>query len=118
MPFLQLDTFHAPYKRDNRYWTGILLVVRCALLLVFALNTSVSDNVNRGSFLFGGMDYWNGHAHEMLLCQHAVSRLLVVERSRDHGRRPALSALPAVNRTQVALQPGTKDKATTISFID
>ena len=44
MPFL--DAFHAPYKRGNHYWIGILLLVQCALLLVFALNTPGSDNVN------------------------------------------------------------------------
>ena len=44
IPFL--DTFHAPYKKGNRHWTGILLLVRCALLLVFALNTPGNSNVN------------------------------------------------------------------------
>ena len=35
-PFL--DAYHAPYKKESRYWTGLLLVVRCILLLVFGLN--------------------------------------------------------------------------------
>ena len=41
-----LDTYHAPYKLKHRYWTGLLLLVRCALFLVFAFNISGDDNVN------------------------------------------------------------------------
>ena len=41
-----LDTYHAPYKPKHRYWTGILLLVRCALFLVFAFNISGNDSVN------------------------------------------------------------------------
>ena len=37
MPFM--DAYHAPYKKENRYWTGLLLLVRCALFLTFAFNT-------------------------------------------------------------------------------
>ena len=40
-PFL--DAYHAPYKKDSRYWTGFILLIRCALFLTFAFgNTSVS----------------------------------------------------------------------------
>ena len=41
-----LDTYHAPYKPKYRYWTGMLLLVRCALFLVFAFNISGNDSVN------------------------------------------------------------------------
>ena len=41
-----LDTYHAPYKLKHRYWTGLLLLVRCALFLVFAFNISGDANVN------------------------------------------------------------------------
>ena len=41
-----LDTYHAPYKPKHRYWTGMLLLVRCALFLVFAFNISGNDSVN------------------------------------------------------------------------
>ena len=37
---------HAPYKTKHRYWTGLLLLVRCALFLVFAFNISGNDSVN------------------------------------------------------------------------
>ena len=33
------DAYHAPYKKETRYWTGLLLLVRCALFLTFAFNT-------------------------------------------------------------------------------
>ena len=35
-----LDAYHAPYKPKHRYWTGLLLLVRCSLFLVFAFNIS------------------------------------------------------------------------------
>ena len=41
-----LDAYHAPYKPKHRYWTGLLLLVRCALFLVFAFNISGNDSVN------------------------------------------------------------------------
>ena len=41
-----LDTYHAPYKPKYRYWTGLLLLVRCALFLVFAFNISGNNSVN------------------------------------------------------------------------
>ena len=41
-----LDAYHAPYKPKQRYWTGLLLFIRCALFLVFAFNISGNDNVN------------------------------------------------------------------------
>ena len=34
-----MDAYHAPYKKESRYWTGFLLLVRCALFLTFAFNT-------------------------------------------------------------------------------
>ena len=41
-----LDTYHAPYKLKHRYWTGLLLFLRCVLFLVFAFNISGDDSVN------------------------------------------------------------------------
>ena len=35
-----LDAYHAPYKLKHRYWTGLLLLLRCGLYLVFASNVS------------------------------------------------------------------------------
>ena len=32
-----LDSYHAPYKPQARYWTGFLLLVRCTLYIVFSL---------------------------------------------------------------------------------
>ena len=36
-PFL--DTYYAPYMKHTRYWTGFLLLVRCALYVVFTFNS-------------------------------------------------------------------------------
>jgi len=43
-PFL--DAYHAPYRDQHRYWTGLLLCLRCALLLVFAFNTQADPSLN------------------------------------------------------------------------
>ena len=42
-PFM--DAYHAPYKKETRYWTGLVLLVRCILFLTFAVNSlQVGDN--------------------------------------------------------------------------
>ena len=41
-----LDTYHAPYKPNHRYWTGLLLLLRCALFLVVAFNVSGDHSIN------------------------------------------------------------------------
>ena len=43
-PFL--DAYHAPYRDQHRYWTGLMLCLRCALLLVFAFNTHADPSLN------------------------------------------------------------------------
>ena len=35
-----LDSYYAPYKNHTRYWTGFLLLVRCALYIVFTLTSA------------------------------------------------------------------------------
>ena len=34
-----LDSYYAPYKQKTRYWTGFLLLLRCALYAVFSYNS-------------------------------------------------------------------------------
>ena len=34
-----LDSYYAPYKTHTRFWTGFLLLVRCALYIVFSYNS-------------------------------------------------------------------------------
>ncbi len=34
-----LDSYYAPYRTHTRYWTGFLLLVRCALYIVFSLHS-------------------------------------------------------------------------------
>ena len=51
-----LDTYHAPYKPKHRYWTGLLLLLRCALFIVFAFNISGDNSINllaTSSTIFG-----------------------------------------------------------------
>ena len=42
-----LDSYYAPYKRNTRYWTGFLLLVRCVLYIAVSLSNS---RVNYYSF--------------------------------------------------------------------
>ena len=44
IPFL--EAYHAPYTDKHRYWTGLMLLVRCALFLLFALNAFGDPSVN------------------------------------------------------------------------
>ena len=37
-----LDSYYAPYKTHTRYWTGFLLLVRCALYIEFSLGKEMS----------------------------------------------------------------------------
>ena len=34
-----LDSYYAPYKRKTRFWTGFLLLIRCALYSIFSFNS-------------------------------------------------------------------------------
>ena len=35
-----LDSYYAPYKNHTHYWTGFLLLVRCALYIVFTFTST------------------------------------------------------------------------------
>ena len=41
-----IDAFTGPYKDRHRYWTGLLLLVRVALFIVFSSNVSGDPAVN------------------------------------------------------------------------
>ena len=40
------DAYTGPYKDRHRYWTGLLMLVRIVLFLIFAINTRGSADVN------------------------------------------------------------------------
>ena len=41
-----LDVYYAPFKQEARYWIGLTLLARSALLLTIAINAVGSDSVN------------------------------------------------------------------------
>ena len=43
-PFM--DAYHAPFRKESRYWTGFLLIVRCTLFLTFAFNALGNASIN------------------------------------------------------------------------
>ena len=58
-----LEPYHAPYKFKHRYWTGLLLFVRVALYLIFALNVSGDPRINllAITLTIGGILFYKGH---------------------------------------------------------
>ena len=40
------DAYTGPYKGRHRYWTGLLLLVRIVLFIVFSMNIRASPNIN------------------------------------------------------------------------
>ena len=44
MPFL--DAYHAPYSNTHRYWTGLMLLLRFVLFLIFTVNALGDPSVN------------------------------------------------------------------------
>ena len=48
-----MDAYHAPYKPKHRYWPGLLLLLRCVLLLVFAFNPWPDLYINPLAILVG-----------------------------------------------------------------
>ena len=41
-----MDAYHAPYKKYTRYWTGLLLLTRLGLFLIFAVNANGGESIN------------------------------------------------------------------------
>ena len=41
-----LDAYHAPYAAKHRYWTGLLLLTRFSLFLIFAFNALGDPDIN------------------------------------------------------------------------
>ena len=48
-----MDSYHAPYKPKHRYWPGLLLMLRFALLIVFSVNPQQNTNINLLAILVG-----------------------------------------------------------------
>ena len=44
MPFF--DAYHAPYKNKHRYWTGLLLFIRTAVLVAISINFAADPGIN------------------------------------------------------------------------
>ena len=49
---LFLETYHAPYVPQHRYWTGLLLLVRVSVYLISASNPSGDPRVTLSSMVF------------------------------------------------------------------
>ena len=47
-----IEPYHAPYSFKHRYWTGLLLLVRVILYMVFALNVNGDPQVSLVAIIF------------------------------------------------------------------
>ena len=66
-PFI--DAYHAPYRNKHRYWPGMMLCVRCLLLLVFAFNALGDSSINLlvisfTMFVLTGMTKFTGRIYK------------------------------------------------------
>ena len=41
-----MDAYNAPYNLEYRHWTGLFLLIRCALFLAFAVNALGNPSTN------------------------------------------------------------------------
>lgn len=41
-----IDAYHAPYSKEHRYWTGLLILARTMLYFIFAVNVLGDPKVN------------------------------------------------------------------------
>ena len=57
-----LDSYYAPYKNNTRYWTGFLLLVRCALYIIFSLS-STSRNLLTITLMFSAIEFTVSYFH-------------------------------------------------------
>ena len=55
-----LDSYYAPYKNHTRYWTGFLLLVRCALYIVFSVSSASNSRltINYANFRCNWIHHW------------------------------------------------------------
>ena len=66
------DAYTGPYKAKHRYWTGLLLLVRIILLIIFSTFQSRDSSVNLlaiavSSFVLTGLSFLAGGVYESLL---------------------------------------------------
>ena len=66
------DAYTGPYRANHRYWTGLLLVIRTVLLVIFSLNQDNNPTINLiciavFSFILLAWLYFTGWVYESLL---------------------------------------------------
>ena len=46
-----MDAYHAPFTRNHRYWTGLLLIIRCILLIIFVTTYDDENAIITSTFI-------------------------------------------------------------------
>ena len=46
-----MDAYHAPFNRNHRYWTGLLLIINCILLIIFVTTYDDENAIRTNIFI-------------------------------------------------------------------
>ena len=97
-----LDSYYAPYKNNARYWTGLLLLVRCALYIIFSISganislVSITLTFSVIGFIYTSQYLWKFHS---LLFTKPGSLLLPPPLFSKPVAPPPLQHTPAQHKT-------------------
>lgn len=103
-PFI--DAYHGPYKTNHRYWTGLFLIVRTILLVIFAINFLGDASVNllamtTASLCIGSLSWIIGGVYQKRVLDGLEAMFLLniglfaaatdYIRASDNGNQPILA---------------------------
>ena len=96
------DAYTGPYKDRHRYWTGLLLLVRIALFLMFSVNVSGDPAINLLVILIAVLCslrlkiFFNENLIEVIRCKNVM--MIKVARAMAVDVYMQAASFPPVNR--------------------
>ena len=104
-----LDVYYAPFKHETRYWIGLTLLSRSALLLTVAINTVGSDSVNllviisvtAGLLSIKGRVY--EHKYNDILESSFILNLCILSLATFYLKAKDIESQPAILNTSVGI---------------
>ena len=101
------DAYTGPYKANCRYWTGLLLVARIILLMIFSVNHSNNTSINLLTIIFVsfGLLGWLGFGQWVY--EHPLNNFLEVTFLCNLGITSAATAILSGKSKNVAIQIST-----------
>ena len=104
-----LDVYYAPFKQEARYWIGLTLLARSALLLTIAINAVGSDSVNLLviASVTAGLLSINGRVYECrcndILESSFILNLCVLSVATFYLKDKDIGSQPAIFNTSVGI---------------